>query len=938
MPQRPPPGDDDTLPFAAPLPRAGAGAGVDDDATVDVGLVGATDLSSTMWPGTMRSAQLSAPTLAEGGVQLVDSALRAGTVLVGRYRLDVLLGVGGFGEVWSAVVEDSHTPTGAPPERVAIKLLPALSDKDLIRVRREVAALRWARLPGVVRMLDDGLLGHDYFIVMEQVTGEPFPGRRVPLPWPQVREPALALLEILARVHHSGLIHRDLKPQNILVDEAGVPTLLDLGIAAGRALSEGFESRAFTPAYAAPEQIRREECDERADLYAIGVMLYEALTGTLPHAPHLRLEATGPLPPPPLDIPGLSPDVRALLRRLLSPDPADRPASALEVIAAMGGQLPPLLGGGGLDLPPRSDAFSLRALFHGPDAFLHLREDAADELWARTRGEKSAIEAELGAWLRAGLTHWEDDALRIDRAAIERLQGGLRLALDDAPPPTDPAELTLLRWLHLAWPEATRDSLAAVVPLPQHAFDAAYDSLLDSERIWHREDGRTSCRLGGRVLTGWPLEEQRRAHQRLSKTTDPYSAQRLRHRLKSGVNIDNLTEDIVDIIKSRIKNGETKRLHTMLHLGFAIATQAKTRDSIEKICRLFALWALEEYTSHSINIAQYIIDRARYQNTHVRLLLKSKKELLSISHESAQSRIKQIRKSISELPTIKDEQFEIHKMQIYVATIPYVSFPESEEGILKNLNQWAINKQRKAKLWGWMGNNSYRLKKYASAASLHMKAAANKHSDVDRISSLLNAASAHLENLNLVEAQKHAATAIGISTTLRHARYEALGVWIVRQSEYRNNLPLKPRRDYISSGAIISKYISSLFAFTESAISWRCGDIETAKDLLAIALEFLGSNDHMRLIRAFAIYLGIIGVTSKKDIQDIIKADDERIKAQCIAIMCRKFEDHIQFTIPATSHILPINSPHMRVDLLSIDEISNPNTIPLPPRVPQDDH
>ena len=99
-----------------------------------------------------------------------------GARLSGRYILKNRLSKGSFGSVWSAVVEGSDA-------LVAVKLIHALSTQDLAIMRREVAALRWARLPGVVRLLDDGSEGADYFIVMEYLQGEPFPGRSGQQPW-----------------------------------------------------------------------------------------------------------------------------------------------------------------------------------------------------------------------------------------------------------------------------------------------------------------------------------------------------------------------------------------------------------------------------------------------------------------------------------------------------------------------------------------------------------------------------------------------------------------------------------------------------------------------------------------------------------------------------------------------------------------------------------
>src|SRR6185503_2030572 len=98
---------------------------------------------------------------------------------------------------------------------VAVKLLRAGADTDPARVRREAAALRLVRVPGVVRSLDEGL---------------PFPGQKAPLSWPDLAPLVTALLETLARVHAAGVVHRDLKPANVLVTSDGRPVILDFGL------------------------------------------------------------------------------------------------------------------------------------------------------------------------------------------------------------------------------------------------------------------------------------------------------------------------------------------------------------------------------------------------------------------------------------------------------------------------------------------------------------------------------------------------------------------------------------------------------------------------------------------------------------------------------------------------------------------------------------
>jgi serine/threonine protein kinase len=205
------------------------------------------------------------------------------TVVAGRYVLSDRIGAGAHGTVHTAV----DRLTG---ERVAVKLLPPAVDLDLVRLRGEIAALRLLRLPGVVHLFDEGVDHGRPFLVMERVDGVPFPGvlpeGATSWSWEALRGPTLALLDTLARVHAAGLVHRDLKPRNVLVTAAGRPMLLDFGLTVGRALAEDSASDTSalgTPAYAAPEQVRGEPVDARADLYSLGVMLWEALAGRRPH-------------------------------------------------------------------------------------------------------------------------------------------------------------------------------------------------------------------------------------------------------------------------------------------------------------------------------------------------------------------------------------------------------------------------------------------------------------------------------------------------------------------------------------------------------------------------------------------------------------------------------------------------------------------------------
>jgi hypothetical protein len=261
----------------------------------------------------------------------------AGGVIAGRYELIAKLGKGGHGEVWEArdLLAD---------RRVAVKLLQPDLDFSPARVQLETAALR-QRLPGVVELYDDGVEDGAPYLVMERVDGLPFPGRARPCPWADLAEVVTALLEALAHVHAAFVIHRDLKPENVLVTRERGIKLLDFGLAYRvDAMAERLTQRVEilgTPAYMAPEQVQGK-ASEQSDLYAVGVMIYEALSGRRPHEGktfHQLLAAKKRAPVPLAQAaPGVPAAVARLVEDLLAPEIDRRPRSAIEVLSRLRGE------------------------------------------------------------------------------------------------------------------------------------------------------------------------------------------------------------------------------------------------------------------------------------------------------------------------------------------------------------------------------------------------------------------------------------------------------------------------------------------------------------------------------------------------------------------------------------------------------------------------
>lgn len=205
----------------------------------------------------------------------------AGELVGGRYRIVRWLGGGGMGRVYEALDTELD-------ERVALKVLRAgLSDDAIERFRREVKLTRRIQHRNVARMFDIGEHKGEKFLTMELVDGEPLTREisETPMPWPRLKAIAEQICAGLAAAHAAGVIHRDLKPDNVLIERATDRAVLtDFGIARGAEDSNVTQVGAVvgTPRYMSPEQLNGREIDARADLFSLGVMLFELATGTRP--------------------------------------------------------------------------------------------------------------------------------------------------------------------------------------------------------------------------------------------------------------------------------------------------------------------------------------------------------------------------------------------------------------------------------------------------------------------------------------------------------------------------------------------------------------------------------------------------------------------------------------------------------------------------------
>jgi len=231
---------------------------------------------------------------------------------------------------------------------VALKFLPETLGKDedaLGRFRNEVRTARRVTHANVCRVYDVGEAERQTFLSMEYVDGEDLASllRRIGrLPGDKALEIARQLCAGLAAAHREGVLHRDLKPANVMLDGRGRAVMTDFGLATLAERVEGFEARSGTPAYMAPEQLAGHEATVRSDVYSLGLVFYEIFTGkrafdaaTLADLVKQRNEK--PLSQPSTWVKDLDPAVERVIMRCLDADPANRPANALAVAAALPG-------------------------------------------------------------------------------------------------------------------------------------------------------------------------------------------------------------------------------------------------------------------------------------------------------------------------------------------------------------------------------------------------------------------------------------------------------------------------------------------------------------------------------------------------------------------------------------------------------------------------
>jgi len=267
-----------------------------------------------------------------------------GKVLKGIYRIYDKVGTGGFATVYLG--RNLHSN-----EIVAIKVLKEEYTQEprfVQRFRREARLAQSLDHPNIVRVLDYGVEDGRHFLVMDYVEGKTVAQiirERGPLPLAEALSIVIQTCQALDHAYRAGIVHRDIKPQNLMVTPDGTVKVMDLGIAKATALATLTQSGLFmgTPRYISPEMAKGQKTDIRSDIYSLGIVLYEMLTGRAPfeaESPWAVLRDQIETVPRPLSAlrRGLPPWVEAVVAKALAKEPAERFQTPAEMLAALQAQ------------------------------------------------------------------------------------------------------------------------------------------------------------------------------------------------------------------------------------------------------------------------------------------------------------------------------------------------------------------------------------------------------------------------------------------------------------------------------------------------------------------------------------------------------------------------------------------------------------------------
>lgn len=489
-------------------------------------------------------------------------------------------------------------------------------------------------------------------------------------------------------------------------------------------------------------------------------------------------------------------------------------------------------------LTPLTEA-SLRPLFHGPDRLLHLREDAAHALLVRTAGHPARVAAEVSAWVGSGYATWREGRLVLDRTALDRLEGGVSVQIP--PVPADLAGGTLKRgleqmlaWVTLAWPHSTPARLRQA-----HGGGWEVDMMLSElERVGavrRTEDGRVEPRYAALALHEWGPDQRRTAHGAIAATLPPGSAGRFAHLIGAG-DLSTAAREAQILAGRLVADGYVGRAIGVLSQGLYAAREAGDIDAEAALLVEATQAALVDGVAGSIKYVRYELGR-----THGPFVAPLD-TLLRAGLAQVGGDLPRLDEALAELRPFEDPALEVWRKAVALYRAIREGLPTASAHVEECMG-WAEAAGSSfllGRVLGWKGLLRYREGHYVEAAEWHLRALPLKEGAADRLSTMLNAASAYLEAQRLDEAFRWATEAHALAAERRAALFEARATWILRCVAYRTGQASEPDMELVDAMALVgAPMVEAPVCLTEAAIAWRGGGSEPEVARLARKAEAL---------------------------------------------------------------------------------------------------
>ncbi len=573
----------------------------------------------------------------------------------------------------------------------------------------------------------------------------------------------------------------------------------------------------------------------------------------------------------------------------------------------------------------------LRALCGGPDRLLHLREDAAAELWMRTLGHPSRLEAEVSAWIRAGLAQRVGDELIVQRQGLERLKAGV-----DVLPPTSSLSTRIeedldevLAWISLAWPNTQRELLARIAERPRWQLEAELAALVASGAVGELPDGRVRALRVARRLELQTLDgaSRREAHARIAAALPAASTGRLYHLLAAGRAAE-LIPEACAAARAMSDAGRLGAAEAVLRdASQATRGQGTAADRHE----LFRLWIDVAFADPS-PLAR---DRLLHELVRVQprdAVLVRMERLVEAAAATYQADGDKALRMLDALTPFVETGLELWRQALRVRAARRAS-PSLEESVLAEARCWAAGQQGaevEASCAEWEGLSCYGRSRFVEAAHWHARAALHYTRLPSRLSARLNEASSRLEALQLDEVMQLAGSVCAEARECRHALFEGRAEWLLRAARYRSREALVPDLELVDvmQRAGLPEQ-AALVCLNEAAVAWRARQPALAAELAQRAEKYWhgsGFTAGRLLARSLALLCGKQELDGERAwcLAEALRSPLPQMAAQALALLALGGEDPSadwQPVLTRLNSVRPVASPELRWEVLSWSEV-----------------